>query len=250
MSMINFMIAPSIAFSDELDINYNTREKFKSIFIKTLFLNNVTRDNINTIHIIPSDFFNISKVDNELYLGVPNMSYDIDENGCGYFWCENKYDVFDYTVRYNTVNITCDQMIFVLSHELSHYLNGDLDFINSLLQIIFSFTSDAIFLFVLCYIVMIHEINIVYLLIPIICNHSYTYKIRNQERKADKFTFHLNKQMKQESVKLWIDLDNNLNNKKRNTKIQSIIINIIYHYKILICGRTHPTYQERISYSL
>lgn len=245
MTNIDYMFPPNIEFDEDLDIGFQTRTKLKEVLIQALFLNNITIDKINKINIRSTQFFDIKIIDEIISIGIPNsLSYDICTYEFGeleeFFWCEDKYERLGITITYKHLHITRDQLLFIFCHELNHYLNGDLGIKKSLMSKIFLLTTNIFVLLLLWYF-----FNIFVVFIVIGWNHLYTFINRMQEQKADIGTFNLKKDMNKYALSLW----KQLKEYKYKNNLAKILGICIRWYKRIICGRTHPTYDERILYS-
>jgi len=251
--MVNYMFPPNIEFDDEIRINFITRTKLKDVLIQALFLNNLTVDKLNRIIVRPSKLFNIRIIDDILNIGVPSsLCYDTVpiENSSEieeFFWCEDNYEKYGIRIITGSLHITRKQLLFVLCHELNHYLNGDLSKLKSILFVLFCITTNIFTLLLLCYfVVFVCNLHVSFTLIFIIWNHMYTMMARRQEQKADIDSFCLMDGMNEEAVLLWKQFKKR---KYQNNLYAKFLGGTLNWYKKIVYGRTHPTFDERIAYS-
>jgi hypothetical protein len=232
---MSYILLPIIDF-ENVKLDDITKSKFQQILSHSLCRCDVNKFKLSKIilghGIISVGTFNY--VDNSLSLHVPDdLTYDEASELWSYAVKRSFYNLVCETAKMNLSN---NEMIFVLCHEMSHYKNNDVMFSNSLMVIIYGMTTNPLFS-----LLMLLTLGFYGVLGTILFNHLCSIRLRFIEKRAD-LSANMNKNGKTffEKIK---DLEF-----KEKSVIHGSIMTVYDWYGTLFCGRTHPTNTERIEY--
>lgn len=256
-----FVIQPIIIFEDGFE--YLMQEQLNIIINRCLILNNISKYDVDEIKVSRSKniFIGINKVsvknkdiintnnDNcnkykkvlelkfyDKFYYNDNLLHITNKKWLFYF----EYKLFGKMFSRRTVSFTDEEMEFAISHELAHYINGDLE--SSVLGLIYSkiTTNIPILLLITLY-------NPYYALIPIVFNHLYTYHTEKQEIRADRTAILTSKDANNHMASLFAELE--FTPFIYQNTFAKYLLYTIYYIKRLIGFDTHPSNRSRIIYA-
>ncbi len=181
-------------------------------------------------------FFGVENRNNKIIINIPpNIKYHSDLKE----W-DSPFDFLSGTIK-RDIKMTNDEIIFVMCHEMNHYLNNDVNGISWCFRIAYGLSANYLTLAILGYYAPI------YLIPSIGFNHAMAYQSRLIEKRADLQTLPLRHDMHNHAISFFEKMTVAFDQEEDSTLVD-IFMQCRQFFNQYIFGHTHPRLAERISY--